>query len=146
LRSTSECLTKAVSRWSKNGTVVSMSAAPDPSRSIARSMLDSEVSRWSSAVRWVVMILSLLTRQLGHRRQEVSGLALGARGDPEVVRDPDVADQDVALEQGLEDRVRVLDPSEEDEVGPARPHRVAQPGQFGQEAVTLPTDVLHRRE
>jgi hypothetical protein len=50
VRSVSECLAKAVRRWSKNGTVVRMSDAPVPSRSIDSVMLDSLVSRVRVAV------------------------------------------------------------------------------------------------
>jgi len=45
VRSTSECLANAVSRWSKNGTVVSICDVPVPSRSRVSSMLDSLVER-----------------------------------------------------------------------------------------------------
>ena len=41
---------------------------------------------------------------------------LGARRDAQVVRDADVADQDAALEQRLEHRVRVVDAAEQHEV------------------------------
>ncbi len=51
VRSVSECFANAVSRWSKNGTEVSIVDAPVPSRSRRRSMLDSLVSRCRRAVR-----------------------------------------------------------------------------------------------
>ena len=54
--------------------------------------------------------------QARERIEEGCGLRLGARGDPQVVRDADVADDDVLLEQRLERRVRVVHSPEQHEV------------------------------
>jgi len=53
-RSTSACFAKAVSMWSKKGTVVAIDDRPVPSRSSRSSMEDSLVSRRSSAMRGVL--------------------------------------------------------------------------------------------
>ncbi len=53
-RSMSECLLKAVSMWSKKGTLVETSDEPVPSRSSESSMLDSLVLRLIEAVRAVM--------------------------------------------------------------------------------------------
>jgi hypothetical protein len=50
VRSTRECLAKAVSRWSKKGTVVEMLDLPVPSRFRLNSIDDSEVERLMDAV------------------------------------------------------------------------------------------------
>src|SRR5690606_15399553 len=108
VRSTRACLANAVSRWSKNGTVVWMSLAPVPSRSSVSSMLDSLVCRLRRAVRWVLMrstLPSAAGAEFPQAAQEELGLLRRARRHTQGVRDADVADEDVAFEQRPERRL-----------------------------------------
>src|SRR5690606_32247144 len=149
VRSTSACLAKAVSMWSKNGTVVWMSLVPVPSRSRVSSMLDSLVCRLRRAVRWVLMGSSLVSPagpELGQAAQEELGLGGGAGRHTQGVRDADVADEDVALEQRAEGGTRVVDPVEEHEVRLARPRAVPEGREFGDDVVALRHDVVDHRE
>src|SRR4051812_12765062 len=97
-----------------------MSDAPVPSRSIDRAMLDSLVSRVRVAVLPGAMPASLSGTpgtQFAQRPQEERGLFCGAGGHSERAGDPDIPDQDVALQQGAEGRRGVVQALEEHEVG-----------------------------
>ena len=91
VRSVSECFANAVSRWSKNGTVVSMWLRPVPSRSSSSSTVDSLVARRSdaSAVRRGHAAESI--EASASRNAVVSSSVPG--GHAQVVRDADIADQ-----------------------------------------------------
>ena len=78
--------------------------------------------------------------------QEGVGLGRGARRDPKIVGDADVADEDAAVEQRLPGRVRVREPAEEDEVGVAGHRLQPERGQLGDDPVALRLDRLDRRQ
>ena len=79
-RSIRLCLPKAVSIWSKNGTPVSMSVAPAPSRFTATRMSVSFVVRTISAVLWFMVGLSLSLVQQRQRGFPWCPRSWGGRG------------------------------------------------------------------
>ncbi len=122
---------------------------PVPSRSSDRSMVDSLVSRLRLAVRGLLMRRSYrgaARPERGERLEERGRLVGRARRDAQRARQSDVADQDVALEQRAERRLRVGDTVEQHEVRVAVERPVPEHGQLEEQAVALGGDVVDHRE
>ncbi len=162
VRSVSECFANAVSMWSKNGTEVSMSLVPVPSRSIDE--VDARLARLAlhararCAERSCAIYRERHASRGRHRRPVAAARARrsprGTRWSrprcPAVTRRwPGMPMSRIRMprvEQRLEDRVRVVDAAEEHEVRAAAVRAEPEARRARRDAVALAADVVDHRE
>src|ERR1700761_5106893 len=134
VRSRPPCLPSWLSMWSKNGTPVSTSTTPMPSRSSLTRIWVSWVRRSTRALRSRFTPAPPNTVSFDHfvqGRSERRHLLGGPDRDPEPAGRPDLADQHAPVDQPLPDRVSVGERAEQHEVGVRVGHgqaAVPQPG------------------
>src|SRR5215210_5321184 len=119
VRSKPPCLPSWESMWSKNGTPVSTSLVPDPSRASSTWTSDSLVVRVTVAVlstSSASLVRRRIPQPLAQRIQERRRLDLGARRHPQPPADPDVPHEHTAVQQALPRRRLVAELTEQHEV------------------------------